>query len=380
MNSAALVRCYSALSPTNPTEIHPFPTDGWLANQGNQRTLIRLLMPRNDGQEEDHHHGGGRHWKLLFWKRVIRAIESAYIADPRLKEEHEIEEDILTYYIALQQQQPPSSCTPTAIHTYYYGNPDDRDAWAQIRLCENTASISQGTTGLRTWGASVCLANHLILNRAALLHDHAVSVMELGSGTGLVGLVAHQLNPANRVCLTDCNPVVLDRLEANVLLNFPQSSSTHKPRLSVCHLDWTESAPPPLDDSSPSTLVLGADVIYDPDLVPGLVSTIKQSLRSSSATSQQSSPALAPSAQGTQGNQGSTRSQALICAIVRTRSTWETFLTVCAQEGLQVHFLDVRPAIAMAEPVGAGIVFPQALDGCLSHTHDLLQLVRLTVL
>jgi hypothetical protein len=43
-------------------------------------------MPRNDRQEEDHHHGGGRRWELLFWKRVIRAIESAYIADPRLKE------------------------------------------------------------------------------------------------------------------------------------------------------------------------------------------------------------------------------------------------------------------------------------------------------
>jgi hypothetical protein len=81
---------------------------------------------------------------------------------------------------------------------------------------------------------SVCLANHLILNRAALLHDHAVSVMELGSGTGLVGLVAHQLNPANRVCLTDCNPVVLDRLEANVILSLSPSHARTRTNPFLC--------------------------------------------------------------------------------------------------------------------------------------------------
>lgn len=201
------------------------------------------------------------------------------------------------------------------------------------------------------------MANHLILNRSALLEDPDSGVVELGSGTGLVGMVVHQLSREKRVWLTDGNAEVVSRLRANVALN-GQDEEGH---VSVRQLDWNLPVTTPLD-VGPAPLVLGADVIYDPELVPGLVRTVCHLLSA-----------------GADGGRGGGRPQALVCALVRAPATWEAFLSTCRLAKLQVQFLDVRPALDAGRPDADGILFPQALDATLAYTPDNFRLVRLTV-
>jgi len=123
----------------------------------------------------------------------------------------------------------------------------------------------------------VCLANHLILNRSALLEDPDSGVVELGSGTGLVGMVVHQLSREKRVWLTDGNAEVVSRLRANVALSgsfslsyihnctrfrgvFGTDGQDEEGHVSVRQLDWNLPVTTPLD-VGPAPLVLGADVV-----------------------------------------------------------------------------------------------------------------------
>ncbi|KAA1072992.1 hypothetical protein PGT21_034337 [Puccinia graminis f. sp. tritici] len=393
LNQSALLRSYAALTPNNPREIQtpPFPTSTWLSKHSNQLKLFNLLVSK-----QDHHQQGfnrkyianGRQWKLMFWKRVILEIENGFnnISDPKLKEEEEIEEKILTYYISLQQSPPPhqnqtegrghedeetlSPLDQTEIHTYYYGDLSDRDRWTRIDLHENKASISQGTTGLRSWGASVCLANYMILH-PDLLAD-STKVLELGSGTGLLGLLVHTLSPSTHVYLSDSNPAVLARLQLNINLN----SLGDRDTLKLVELDWNadRSALPAPIDLDTSSIILGADVIYDPDLVPGLVRTIKLGLLSSHpSSSPASTAAAAAAAKSTEAE--ATRSYGLICGLVRDPSTWQKFIDTCQLEGLEVEEVEIDEAVEIGSVEGRGIVFPQALDRALLD----LRMVRLSI-
>lgn len=84
-----------------------------------------------------------------------------------------------------------------------------------VQLHQDGLSISQGTTGLTTWEASLCLAAYLAGS------PHIVSeqqcILEIGSGTGLLGLVVAQLlrsytSKNTQLYLTDLEGQVLDRL------------------------------------------------------------------------------------------------------------------------------------------------------------------------
>jgi len=92
------------------------------------------------------------------------------------------------------------------------------------------------TTGGTVWDSSLLLATHL------QEHPHLVagqSVVELGAGTGLSGLVAKRLGAAE-VVLTDLPPM-LPILEANVHRNFPPGGG-----VSARPLAWQDAADAPL--------------------------------------------------------------------------------------------------------------------------------------
>ena len=92
------------------------------------------------------------------------------------------------------------------------------------------------------------------------LRDHEMvagaSVLELGGGTGVVGLYAAGLG-ARQVCLTD-GKEGLTRLQAkNILLNTPRlPTGTH---VTAQRLVWGAEPPP----EGPWDLVIGSDVTYD---------------------------------------------------------------------------------------------------------------------
>jgi predicted nicotinamide N-methyase len=114
-------------------------------------------------------------------------------------------------------------------------------------------------TGLTTWDGGIVLAKYL--ERAPAL-VRGRRVLELGAGTGAVGLAAAALG-ATSVLLTDL-PYVQANLDANVAALGLASAS-------VAVLDWTAPLPP---DLPPVDVVVAADVVWLDELLPPFLATL----------------------------------------------------------------------------------------------------------
>ncbi|KAK7915645.1 hypothetical protein WMY93_011406 [Mugilogobius chulae] len=113
------------------------------------------------------------------------------------------------------------------------------------------------------WDAAIQLSNFLVERRVELKGKR---VIELGAGTGLLGIFAARMGAA--VTLTDL-PVALPPLRANVSANTPPCGWSRAP--SVLPLSWGKDQ---LSFPSDWDLVLGADIIYLPETFPLLVQTL----------------------------------------------------------------------------------------------------------
>ncbi|XP_067847266.1 EEF1A lysine methyltransferase 3-like [Heptranchias perlo] len=91
-------------------------------------------------------------------------------------------------------------------------------------------------------------------------------VIELGSGTGIVGILAILLG--GDVTLTD-QPVVLNQIEFNVTSNIPVSIIQ---RSKVSDLRWGKN-----EDQFPTDydFILGSDIVYSPHDFPSLIKTLQ---------------------------------------------------------------------------------------------------------
>jgi ribosomal protein L11 methylase PrmA len=115
-----------------------------------------------------------------------------------------------------------------------------------------TGSDCDGTGGF-VWEAGLCLAEFLIKNKVGL-NLASQHIIELGSGSGLAGIVA-ALCGAPHVVLTDLDQMV-PHIRQNVGLNAARIAG----RVEVLPLDWDRC-----DKSliSQYDMVLGADLLYD---------------------------------------------------------------------------------------------------------------------
>lgn len=170
-------------------------------------------------------------------------------------------------------------------------NNDNNDR-IEVRLLDRPIGTGTDHTdvGLQSWGASIVFSDLLCANPgrffgpAGVLLGRATPplqpprIVELGAGTGLVGLTIAKLLPrvgvaGAAVVATDYHPAVLENLRSNVAANFPEVKDDDgrgggsRPPVETCLLDW--SAPsaalssPPLDE--PADLVVATDVIYAPE-------------------------------------------------------------------------------------------------------------------
>lgn len=121
-------------------------------------------------------------------------------------------------------------------------------------------NTGQGT-GLTVWDGAVVLAKYL--ERAFPSGMAGEAVLELGCGTGVVGLAAAALG-ADSVTLTDL-PYALENTAAVVAAN----AAVAKDRVTVAALDWTAPEPVP-----GVTLLLAADVVWVEELIPPLAATL----------------------------------------------------------------------------------------------------------
>lgn len=95
----------------------------------------------------------------------------------------------------------------------------------ELRIVES--AFAEADLGWRTWGAAV-LTSKLLLSDFVEIPVNS-KILELGSGTGLVGLVLSKHH--SDVTLTDYHPSVLSNLRENVQLNASGAK--------VMQLDWT---------------------------------------------------------------------------------------------------------------------------------------------
>ncbi|XP_042360973.1 protein-lysine N-methyltransferase EEF2KMT isoform X2 [Plectropomus leopardus] len=167
-----------------------------------------------------------------------------------------------------------------------------------VSLLENVALISDGTTGLVTWEAALYLAEW------ALDHQQAFTgrtVLELGSGVGLTGITICRSCSPERFVFSDCHPRVLQKLRNNVQLNGLTEQTS--PAVSVEEMDWTIATEEQIKQIGAS-IVIAADVVYDPDVVGSLVKLLSKIMRCSS-------PGVRP--------------EVLICSTIRNQETYSGF-------------------------------------------------------
>ncbi|KAH9849275.1 hypothetical protein C2E23DRAFT_870795 [Lenzites betulinus] len=233
-----------------------------------------------------------KQYQSSFWRWAIDWLEELVADEARhiLTETFdEIDERIYTHHIDLVQELsshnlgaiPPSASYLTYLwpsehppaHPVYPGH-------ANATLLESRTIIEGGTTGLRTWSASLVLAQYLLSSELV----QGKRALELGCGVGFLGIVSAtiQLEDAGRTSslwLTDVHDPVLQRCEDN--LRLPCNQSHKHPDLELRTFDWFDAADPQgssfaraLFDQAQPDVILGADVVYDPSIIPPLIDTL----------------------------------------------------------------------------------------------------------
>lgn len=121
-------------------------------------------------------------------------------------------------------------------------------------------TITSDNLGLKTWASSYLLARRLCILSSTL--PIPSPALELGSGTGLVGIACAAVLEANTT-LTDLPPII-PNLTRNVTLNFMRAQPpTNMGQMEVKVLDWA-NPPVPSGESEKYPLVLAADPLYSP--------------------------------------------------------------------------------------------------------------------
>ncbi|XP_075035955.1 protein-lysine N-methyltransferase EEF2KMT isoform X2 [Mixophyes fleayi] len=158
-----------------------------------------------------------------------------------------------------------------------------------VTLSENIAIISEGTTGLVTWEAAFFLAEWAIENIDIFKNR---TILELGSGIGLTGLVICKSCFPKKYTFSDYHHKVLQQLKENIhfngfvldkdhgkLDNFVQEYESVKNDsavpLSVIQLDWESITDQKLSHLE-ADVVIATDVVYDPEIVISFSKVLKK--------------------------------------------------------------------------------------------------------
>ncbi|KAF8204421.1 hypothetical protein K438DRAFT_1716134 [Mycena galopus ATCC 62051] len=265
-------------------------------------------------------------YQKSFWKWIISQLECTDVAqsetevDARIYELYlellnsSVIQVLLRMYLFLRlssvsSARPgvvpgmPGHGPPSQAYITHFWRPDqdngipdsiDLDEYQTTTMLESRTMIESGTTGLRTWVASFILAQYLILNPALVRRKR---ILELGAGVGFLGSVVASLQLLERpsdgsdpgtLWMSDVNDTVLSRCRDNIHL--PCNSSSSHPDTNCCFLDWSAVLDP--DGTAPLTsllneqinadIILGADIVFNPNLIPPLVGVLRLALQANS--------------------------------------------------------------------------------------------------
>ncbi|KAH7399891.1 putative methyltransferase-domain-containing protein [Cadophora sp. MPI-SDFR-AT-0126] len=212
---------------------------------------------------------------LRYQLRVLKELMKRIEASIQDWDEEGISDDLMNCLAVLLSTSLPSEETSTQQKAYVTYSlsllPHKFDLSPTIILHEaRNILAAAGTTGLRTWEASLHLGNYLCRNPEVI---RGKSILELGSGTGYISILCTKYLEARHVLATDGDDDVAASFSTNFYLNGLQEST----RIEGKELKWGHALTGGEDSrwnlGRHINIVLGADLTYDPRNIPPLVST-----------------------------------------------------------------------------------------------------------
>ncbi|KAK0653072.1 putative methyltransferase-domain-containing protein [Cercophora newfieldiana] len=250
-------------------------------------------------------------YQLRILKQLIAKIE-ACITD---WDEHGISDELmmsLSNLLSLRLPDEAAAAQQKCYVTYHLSKlgREGRDPDAHITLLESRSLISAGgTTGLRTWEAALHLGQYLCANPGFVQNKR---VLELGAGTGYLGILCAKYLEAEHVLVSDGSEDVINNLPDSFFLNGLQAST----RVSPLELRWGHALVGTEEQAWNGgrrvDVVLGADITYDESVIPSLVATLEELVD------------ILPTV------------TIIIAATERNRKTFQSFLDVCEKRGFAV--------------------------------------------
>ncbi|KAK0246172.1 hypothetical protein EDD85DRAFT_1017152 [Armillaria nabsnona] len=258
-----------------------------------------------------------KQYQKSFWKWVVQHLEL------------DVEIDMRILSVLTETSAPPSlrgisvPAPPSPSYVTYYWRldalPHSNKTLAPLEyfrttLLESGTMIESGTTGFRTWLASLHLANYII-SHPDWVRD--ARVLELGSGIGFLGMIVGSVQmlarlptdipqgstPRPMLHLTDVDSEVIARCISNIKLpcskcvSLPPvailtkkssdmtANSHHHDNIRVSKLDWLDALRPDISvfkariqQEIDADLIIGADIVFDPSLIPALMATLSLAL------------------------------------------------------------------------------------------------------
>jgi len=161
-----------------------------------------------------------------------------------------------------------TSVQQKAYVTYAYPtHPNDESEYSDrtVTILESKWVLgSSGSTGHRTWEASLCLAAFLTSEKGQRLVK-GKRVFELGAGSGMLSILCAKHLGVARIVATDGEEVIIDTLKTNIFLNGLDSDGPYNTLIRTAALKWgrhldAESFEEDYGMEIPEVL-LGADVV-----------------------------------------------------------------------------------------------------------------------
>ncbi|GLA17916.1 protein fam86a [Aspergillus niger] len=329
-----------------------FPEDNYLLHPTTQETIYNTLFSESHAAND--HPLPPPAYRTRVLKRLITKLESLLSN----LEEDEINESLLEEYSTLLTLPKPSSIEQAQQLTYitYTAPPEDNPhhsspQWNERRTIltseSRSAIITAGTTGHRTWEAALHLATYLS-TAAGRAHITGKKVLELGAGTGLVSMFCARYLEPEVVVATDRELGLMrqigDCARRNGLAG--DGDGVFKGWIWEWGRELSRGVGEDDDDTQMKEdgevdgekvefdVALGADLIYDIDLVPLLVQTVKSLFEKYAVK------------------------EFLISATLRNERTFGAFLNACETSALKVERV---PFESPAEEVQTGFFHSTAI-------------------
>jgi len=147
------------------------------------------------------------------------------------------------------------------------------------KVDETFDSAAGDRTGLGVWSASLILARWLLSMKDNFMQNKKeLTCIELGAGCGVPGLALAAAIPEIKVALTDFSEDALKNAKFNAEKNAQiydwkgsiENNLQFENKLAVAQLDWFSHH----QEIKQCDLIIGADLVYSPTLVPALTRTI----------------------------------------------------------------------------------------------------------